>query len=525
MKNLHLNLVAVALVAFALTLMAYKVIRLGLPLTPSEEVEIWSVEARFAFKAKRGPVKAQLRLPKNPPGFLIVDENFVSGRFGLTVQDEGENRIAEWVVRRAKGNQALYYHLQLAHEGLSETAEDVSPIRKDQGGSAAPPLVPEYPPDVAPAVTALLDEVRQKSADVATFTRELLVRLKSDSKNENVQILLQDVTDPDQRVDKIRWLLAGARIPSRTIRVLFLHEGARHGELVPWIQVHNGERWLTFNPDTGESGIPKNVLVWAVGDAPLAAVEGGRHAKVEFAVSRHTQESITIAERRARKLASRVMEFSLFSLPIQTQNVYKVLLTIPVGALLMVLLRNVVGIKTFGTFMPILIALAFRETELVWGVLLFSLVVALGLAFRFYLEYLQLLLVPRLASVLIIIIVLMAVISMVSHKLGLERGLSVALFPMVILTMTVERMALIWEEHGPAEALQQGIGSMAVAILAFLLMSNEVLRHLIFVFPESLLIVLAFTLLLGRYNGYRLTELWRFRAFLLDSPPQSKEPK
>ncbi|MFN3920477.1 MAG: 7TM domain-containing protein, partial [Methylohalobius sp.] len=88
-----------------------------------------------------------------------------------------------------------------------------------------------------------------------------------------------------------------------------------------------------------------------------------------------------------------------------------------------------------------------------------SLVVALGLGCRFYLEYLQLLLVPRLASVLIIVIILMVLISLLSHKLGLERGLSVALFPMVILTMTVERMALLWEEHGAAEALKQGIGS------------------------------------------------------------------
>jgi hypothetical protein len=35
------------------------------------------------------------------------------------------------------------------------------------------------------------------------------------------------------------------------------------------------------------------------------------------------------------------------------------------------------------------------------------------------------------------------------------------------------------------------------------------------VFPELLLIVLAVTLLLGRYTGYRLTELWRFRAALM----------
>ena len=67
---------------------------------------------------------------------------------------------------------------------------------------------------------------------------------------------------------------------------------------------------------------------------------------------------------------------------------------------------------------------------------------------------------------------------------------------------------------GPAEALSQGFGSLMVAALGYLCMSSQSLEHLIFVFPELLLVVLAMTLLLGRYTGYRLTELWRFRSAL-----------
>jgi len=179
-----------------------------------------------------------------------------------------------------------------------------------------------------------------------------------------------------------------------------------------------------------------------------------------------------------------------------------------------VLLRNVIGIKTFGTFMPILIALAFRETELLWGIILFTTLIALGLLFRFYLEYLKLLLVPRLASVLIIVVMLMLIISVVSYKLGFDRGLSLALFPMVIITMSIERMSLVWEEFGSVEAIKQGVGSLMVAVLGYLAMSSRYLGHLVFTFPEVLLIILAGSLLLGRYTGYRLTELWRFRNAL-----------
>ncbi len=38
------------------------------------------------------------------------------------------------------------------------------------------------------------------------------------------------------------------------------------------------------------------------------------------------------------------------------------------------------------------------------------------------------------------------------------------------------------------------------------------LEHLIFTFPELLLLILAIVILLGRYTGYRLVELRRFKA-------------
>ena len=40
------------------------------------------------------------------------------------------------------------------------------------------------------------------------------------------------------------------------------------------------------------------------------------------------------------------------------------------------------------------------------------------------------------------------------------------------------------------------------------------LEHLIFTFPELLLIILALVVLAGRYTGYRLTELRRFRELM-----------
>ncbi|MEZ5740562.1 MAG: 7TM domain-containing protein [Burkholderiaceae bacterium] len=138
-------------------------------------------------------------------------------------------------------------------------------------------------------------------------------------------------------------------------------------------------------------------------------------------------------------------------------------------------------------------------------------IIAAGLLFRLYLEHLKLLLVPRLAAVLIFVVMLMAAISVIMHRLGLEQGLSIALFPMVIITMTIERISVLWDERGASEAIKQGVSSLVIAVFLCILISFPTLVYLCFAFPELLLLVLAATLLLGRYTGYRLVELPRFR--------------
>ncbi len=504
MKNLHVHLLSLLLLLVTATVVAYKVIELKLPLRPVQQSEVWLVEAKVSYKATGKPAKVGLTLPVKTGRHSILDENFVSGRHGLTVEEIEGQRVAQWALRRPKGDQTVYYRLQIT--------PDESEYQDTKGKTYSE--YQDYPEVWATAITALLDEVRSKSADIKTFTHELLTRLNQPEADDNIKLLKENIRSQDEWVQRLILILKGARIPSRQVNLLILNDGMRHGQLTPWLEVYNGERWLAFNPHTGASGYPANALVWYYGNQPLLNVDGGRRGQVEFSVHRQSQGMTQLAQLRAEKNHEAVMAFSLFNLPVQTQNVYRILIMVPIGALLIVVLRNLVGFKTFGTFMPILIGMAFRETELLWGVFLFSVLVSFGLLFRFYLEYLRLLLVPRLAAVLIIVIILMTLFSLLTHKLGIDRGLSVALFPMVILAMTIERMSLVWEERGPKEALQQYLGSMLVASLSFLLMTNLYLEHLLFVFPELMLALLALTLWLGRYTGYRLTELWRFRAVL-----------
>jgi hypothetical protein len=230
-----------------------------------------------------------------------------------------------------------------------------------------------------------------------------------------------------------------------------------------------------------------------------------------IAVRQNTNNALTRAIWKSGQLADLFLTFSFYNLPLDAQLVFGVLLMIPVGGLVLAFLRQVIGLKTFGTFMPVLVALAFRETGLFSGILLFTLVVMLGLFIRNYFDRLKLLLVPRLASVLTVVVIVLSLLAMLTNQLGIVVGLSISLFPIVVLTMTIERMTLLWEEYGPDEAIKTGVSSMFCAIIAYFAMNSATLGYLIFAFPELLLVVLALTMLIGRYNHYKLTEYIRFR--------------
>lgn len=517
MKKTQLYLLALLVASLAAAAIGYKWQVLKFPLQPEAEVEVWTVQARIEYRPKRGPNTVTLQLPTSTPGFTVVDEKFVARNYSTLQESSADAREVQWAIRRASGTQALYYRATV----VRSAGNDVPELTFEP--NVAPPQALEEPR--ATAAQALLDEVRKQSADIITYARELVRRFNEPTASQEVAILRELQQTHGERAQFLASLLGQRNIPARVLYGLQLgSDRLTSGFPKAWLAVHNGERWAVIDPVTGAQGWPTDVLLWSSSDLPLLHVDDNPHANVEFSISRNLADAMAIAERRLEVQDANLVRYSLLSLPLQTQQVYRVLLMIPVGAFIMLLLRNLVGVKTFGTFMPVLIALAFRDTGIIAGVVLFALVIGAGLLVRFYMERLRLLLVPRLTAILILVVLLMALVSVLSNRLGIEVGLSVALFPMVIMAMTIERMSVAWEERGGSTAIREGLGTLLVAAVAYLAMSWPPLEHLVFVFPEVLLILFSLTLLLGRYSGYRLTELVRFRALAREADPIAPEP-
>lgn len=493
----HSMLVLLALAGIVIAILRHS--ETGIPFFPGDEQTVWFVEARVDFQARDEPVTAVLSLPgRFLPGFEMLEEQAASPGYGFSIIDTGEGRRAEWTKRQAAGAQSLYYSAQFV----------VTDMQAPKPAEKPTEVIPTFWDDAQDlAVQDVLRRARETSSSPHSFTRELIKLLNNAEVDQNAALLRPE---DGERAQLLMRLLAREGIATRLVMGLYLEDARRRQSLTPMVEVHTGEHWLLFNPATAEVGVPPNLLLWNRGGVAVLDVSGARGSSVSFSMIRRSVPAIQLAQ--ASTSDTLFSTLGVHRLPIEEQSMFKLLLLLPLGAAVVVFMRIIIGVRTAGTFMPVLISVAFLQTSLIPGLVSFITVVAMGLALRSYLSKLNLLLVARIATLIVLVIFLISVLSIVGYQLGYSTGMTITFFPMIIIAWTIERMSILWEEEGAREVLIQGGGSLLVAVLSFLLMQWSTVAHLSFNFPELNLVLLALILAMGQYTGYKLTELRRFRA-------------
>ncbi len=486
------------LAASGLLVAILRFLETGTPFLPGQERSVWQVEARVDLVALGGPVSVSLSVPEDLPQFTVTQEQAASPGFGFSIVEDGGDRRAEWTRREASGPQSLYYSAQF--------------LPRPRAPAAPPPRLPQPEPVFwtevqGTAAAELLARAGETSSDPMSLARELVKLMAAGQGDQNAALLLGQA---ESRAALLNKLLNDAGVPARQVLALQLEDARRRQDLKPMVEVFEAGEWTLIDPRTGAAGVPEDLLLWHRRGRSLIDVSGARQSRVNFSMLRQSVPAETLA--RAAAGDSVFYQVGLHSLPIEEQGMFKMLLLLPLGAMVVVFMRVLVGVRTAGTFMPILIALAFLQTSLLPGLASFISVVALGLMMRGYLSRLNLLLVARIATLIVLVIFIISALSILGYQLGYSTGMIITFFPMIIIAWTIERMSILWEEEGVREVLVQGTGSLVVAVAAYALMRWPLVQHLTFNFPELNLVLLAAILAMGQYTGYKLSELRRFHA-------------
>jgi hypothetical protein len=488
------------LVAFGLGGTLYRSWSIGYPLVPRITERVWA--ARLGLEWDAPAVVLDVALPPETREQGLRDERIVSGPLQATIAPEpgGERRLrltgsgakragyeADLTVRRP-GASALGAASELP--GSWRQIDEFTP----RAVAAARRLAAALPAAEAPRRCFDLVTEPAVAADVAD--------------------LLSGTASPVEAL-VLCWRAAG--LPARIAQFLPLKPGS-YPRTEVLAEIFREGRWTAADPVRIQYPAPaRERLLWAYGLQPIVRSEGRIPIAWQIDLRQRPLTHWTDFSQITAGQSTFFARWSLFTLPPNAQELFRILLLVPVGALIVAVLRNVVGMNTFGTFMPILIAIAFRQTQLAVGLGLFAAVVGVGYGVRFSLDRWKLLLVPRLSVILTFVIGSLAGLALLAHRWNFHNVAGVGLLPMVILTMTIERFFVVAEESGGRAALRIAASTGGVAAIAYGILSWEYLQLVFFTYPELLLVVAGLQIALGRYVGFRLSELLRFRR-LTEAP-------
>jgi len=505
-----------ALIVPGLLLFAWKTLVLGLPLIPSNPEGLWRVELEISVRGegKGGSVRAAL--PSTGSGQIVDDERLTADRLLFAIRTSDGDRTGVWTgVLRGVHNLVHGFRVQLESPVSRTPPPDPSPppeevVRRYGGATAS---LPATAPDVASFLLRL--DLRGPEGPVAR-ARTLLtfvtdeVELARNAPSDALLALAAREADDHGKVRLLATLLRGSGIPARVVQGLRLRVG-RNSRPEWWVEAWLGG-WTPMSPTRSLFGRrPKDVVALHRGDGPLVEATGLEAVSYRYRVMREDlrpDELAAVMVPSSKILAA----VSLYRLPVATQRALRVLLVVPLGALLLALLRNVVGIPTFGTFLPVLLALALRESALFPGLGMLGFVIVLGFLSRLLMDRRHLLLVPRLCIILCVVVLTVGGLSLVGQGVEARTLFAGVLLPIVILTMLIERFSIMTAEEGLRAATVRLTWSAFVAVAIYPLFHSRIAAHLFFGFPELILVIMGILVWLGAYTGYRLTELVRFRS-------------
>jgi hypothetical protein len=335
-------------------------------------------------------------------------------------------------------------------------------------------------------------------------------RLKDDPNGprDAAGVLRSGRAGPLGRVRALLALCRAANVPARLVTGFVVEE---KGPLKPrsWVEVYLKRHWRPCDPVKGYAlSTPPSYVALKRDGLKIYTAPENASVSAHFTAERLERQSEigTLHSRSPWQIVD------LRHLSPGMQSTMGTLLLLPLGALLTSLFRNMVGLPTFGTFTPCLLALSFAYADWRTGLVVFVAILGTGLYGRRVIDQLKLLMVSRLGLLLTLVVLSMTLAISALDYWGLTPSARAALLPMVIMTMMIERFHIACEEDGFRNGCRVFAGTLFVAACCMALMVWESLGAMALRFPEAQLFVAAGLILTGRYTGYRLSELARFRG-------------
>ena len=196
-------------------------------------------------------------------------------------------------------------------------------------------------------------------------------------------------------------------------------------------------------------------------------------------------------------------------------NTLVLLFLFPLVAALVAFSRQVVGVSGFGIITPALLSVALLSTGGLVGLVLMVFILGVATLGRVLLKKVKVPYLPKLAILIWVVSMAVLVLLLMSPMIGLERLMSVGIFPIMLFVLLAETFIEAQITRSVSTSMMMTGETVILALISYKLMSAPFVQSQVLLNPEiSVIAILAIDYLIGRYKGLRLLEIWRFRKLL-----------
>ncbi|MEM6321497.1 MAG: 7TM domain-containing protein [Bacteroidota bacterium] len=293
-------------------------------------------------------------------------------------------------------------------------------------------------------------------------------------------------------------------IPARVVGGIILENASKRTSHL-WAAVYYQGHWIPFDVlNQYFARLPTNYVELYTGDEFLITHTKGIEFDYQFRIQRKYG---TLHQQTASNSAALWPLINQTGLPL---DVLRGLILLPIVAVVVAILRNVIGLKTFGVFLPALIALGLTNVDLWWGMVAFLAVILVVALLHYPLEKFGLLHTPKLVIMMTMVVITLLGLSFLSlQQQWTALSLSI-LLPVIVLSITAERFAKTLVEEQLPEALKILGYTFLIAGICYPIFQSNLLMGVFLNFPETYLILLGIMLFLGQWIGMRVLEYRRF---------------
>lgn len=196
-------------------------------------------------------------------------------------------------------------------------------------------------------------------------------------------------------------------------------------------------------------------------------------------------------------------------------NTIVLVLLFPLITALIAASRHLIGLRGFGIFTPAIVAVGFLATGLTAGFILLFTIITVATAGRVLIRRMRLPYMPRTSLLLWVVSVTVLAILLLAPYINLHDLTKLSIFPILLMVLLAETFIEVQVKRSRAEAVEMTLETLLLAVASYFVMNLQIVQLFVISNPEMMLMgILIFNIFIGKFDGLRLMEYWRFRSLL-----------